>query len=515
MNTSKKRSPARTKMGAILTVLAVSLVCFGTPVFGQTDAEKKIEELEKQLQQIKASLREGDDVGARIEALEKEFANLKEEIAKGGPGEVGAGEAKASSSQADASSASDQDKSVADQLPPAGVQGAPNPLQDDKKYLTGQDLLDDSFPNSWPIPGTKMRFAVGGYAKLDFIQDLDYVGDRFEFELATIPVEGTPEAELDGRTTLHAKESRIGFDFRTTARNEKRNWEFPMQAFLEIDFFEDREELSRQTRLRHAYGVVGRFLAGQTWSISVDLEALPGTIDFAAGDALYGDRVAQIRMQDRAGKTLRWAFGLEDPKIDIGNPFDLPGQNRPSLPNLAGKLRWTRENGSHFQVAGDLYQLDWQGGDTGPSDKAIGFALNLTGRLLVGKNNNNAFVAGGTIGEGAAHRVVSLEGAGNDAVITPNGLDVMSHWQAYIGYSHYWTKSLNSSISTAWTELDNSEFQPGDAIHRAGSAHINLIWFPYTLVSTGCEYMWGLRENKDGAEGTARRFQCMMKFKFN
>jgi hypothetical protein len=123
-------------------------------------------------------------------------------------------------------------------------------------------------------------------------------------------------------------------------------------------------------------------------------------------------------------------------------------------------------------------------------------------------------MGGGTIGQGSAHRVVVLEGAGNDAVITPDGLDVMSHWQAYIGYSHYWTKSLNSTISTAWTELDNSEFQPGDAIHRAGSAHLNLIWFPYKLVSTGCEYMWGLRENKDGAEGTARRFQCMMKFKF-
>ena len=504
MNTDNKCSPVRTKMGAVLTVLAVSLVCFGAPVFGQeqTDAEKKIEELEKQLQQIKDSLRDGDDVGARIEALEKEFAKLKEEMASASPGE------------ADPSSASDQDATAAKQLPRSGMQGAPNPLQDDHRYLTGKDLLDDSFPNSIPIPGTDARFAIRGYAKLDFIQDLDYVGDRFEFELATIPVEGTPEAALDGRTTLHAKETRIGFDFRTTARNEKHGWEFPLQAFLEIDFFEDREELSRQPRLRHAYGVVGRFLVGQTWTISADLEALAGTIDFSGGDALYGDRVAQIRMQDRAGKNLQWAFGLEDPKGDIGNPLELPGQNRPSLPNLAGKLRWTSERGSHFQVAADVFQLDWQGGDTGPSDTEIGFGLNLTGRWLLGKGGNNAIMGGGTIGQGSAHRVVALEG-GNDAVITPDGMDVMSHWQAYIGYSHYWTKSLNSTISTAWTELDNSVFQPGDAIHRAGSFHLNLIWFPYKLASTGFEIMWGVRENKDGAEGTAFRIQYMAKFKFN
>jgi hypothetical protein len=441
-------------------------------------------------------------------------ASSEGEEGKEKPGEEKTGSEQTTPAQKGASSPSVPGKSRAKQVPAPGVQGAPNPMQDNRKYLTGQDLLDDSFPNSIPIPGTKARFGISGYAKLDWVQDLDYVGDRFEFELATIPVEGTPEAALNGRTTFHAKESRIGFDFRTTARNEKRDWEFPLQAFLEIDFFEDREELSRQPRLRHAYGVVGRILAGQTWTISVDLEALPGTIDFADGDALYGDRVAQVRWQDRLGKNLRWAVGMEDPKSDIGNPADLGGQDRPSLPNFAGKLRWTSEKGTHVQVAGDVFQLDWQGGDTGPSDKATGFAVNLTGRLLVGGNNNNAFVGGGTIGQGSAHRVISLEGAGNDAVITPNGLDVMSHWQAYVGYSHYWTKSFNSSISTAWTELDNSELQPGDAIHKAGSVHVNLIWFPYKLVSTGVEFMWGIRENKNGAEGTARRFQFMVKYKF-
>lgn len=97
-------------------------------------------------------------------------------------------------------------------------------------------------------------------------------------------------------------------------------------------------------------------------------------------------------------------------------------------------------------------------------------------------------MGGASIGRGSAHRVVGLSfDGGNDAVITSDGLDVMSNWQAYIGFSHYWTKSLNSTISTAWAELDNSTFQPNDAIHRAGSVHLNLIWFPYKLVSTGAQ----------------------------
>jgi len=124
-------------------------------------------------------------------------------------------------------------------------------------------------------------------------------------------------------------------------------------------------------------------------------------------------------------------------------------------------------------------------------------------------------VAGGTIGEGSAHRVIVLEAAHNDAVITPDGLDVMSHKQAYAGYSHYWTDSLNSTITAGWAALDNSDLQPGSSIHQGRSAHANLIWFPYPTVSTGFEVMWGERENKDGSKGDAVRFQYMVKFKFN
>lgn len=145
----------------------------------------------------------------------------------------------------------------------------------------------------------------------------------------------------------------------------------------------------------------------------------------------------------------------------------------------------------------------------------MGFGLNLTGRWLFGRGGNDAVMGGGNIGHGSAHRVVSLEADDKDAVITPDGLEVISNWQAYVGYSHYWTKSLNSTISTAWAGSDNSNFQTGDAIHRTGSFHLNLIWFPYKLASTGFEIMWGERLNKDGARGEAWRLQYMAKFKFN
>jgi len=491
--------------GAVLAALTALLVGLGPSAIAQTDTGERVRQLEQQLEQLKADIAEGKDIQTRLEALEQELANLKQEIAAGG---------QAGPTHAPTATPPPGPTPPATQLPPAGVQGAPNPLQDDRRYLTGQDLLDESFPNSLPIPGTQTRFAVGGYAKLDFIHDLDFVGDRYEFELSTIPVAGTPDAALGGRTSAQAKESRINFDFRRKVQ-WKNGKAFPLQAFLEIDFFDDRESFGIQPRLRHAYGVIGRLLAGRTWNASGDLEALAGTIDFSGGDALYGDRVAQVRWQDRIGKHVTWSLGVEDPKNDISNPLGLGGRNRSELPNLGGHIRWTGKGGSHVQLGGDLFRLDWQGGDAGPSDTEVGYGVNLTARWLPRQNGTDAVVGGGTVGRGSGHRVVPFEGGGNDAVITPGGLDVLSHWQAYVGYSHYWTKSLNSTISTNWAELDNSEFQPASAIHRVGSFHLNLIWFPYKLVSTGIEVMWGERVNKDGARGEAWRLQYMAKYKFN
>ena len=507
----------RQAMSVVCFAVAAMLVAVATPVVAQTDHGERIEALKKAIDEIEAGSSAGGDVEARIEALRVEIAELEQQIADAAARQQKqAAQPAGTAEDGAAAGTSSQEAPPADQPPPPGVQGSPNPLQRNARYLTGQDLLDDAFPNSIPIPGSEARFRIGGYAKLDFIQDLDNVGDRFEFELATIPVEGTPESALGGRTTMHAKESRINFDFRTVARNENRGWEFPLQAFLEIDFFDDREAFAIQPRLRQAYGVVGRLLAGRTWGITTDVSAMTASIDFSGGDSLYGARVALVRWEDRIGTSWRWAAGVEDPNISIGNPLGLDGAARPSLPNFAGTLRWVSDGGAHVQLGADVFRLEWQGGSAGPSYTQMGYGASISARYLLGNSRNNAISGAATIGSGSAHRVISLSfDGGNDAVITPDGLDAMSHWQVYGGYSHYWTDSLNSSFSAAWAELDNSEFQPDEAIHQAGSVHANLVWFPYKLASTGFEVMWGTRRNKDGSKGNAVRFQYMFRFTFN
>ena len=402
-----------------------------------------------------------------------------------------------------------------DTIPP-GVQGAINPLLDNRHVSTGQDLLDRTFPNSWPIYGTNIRMRIGGYVKADFIRDFDYIGDRYELELGSIAVEGTPERDLGGITTFHAKQSRINFDFRSTA-NWPNGKKFPLQVFLELDWFFDAEAFRLNTRLRHAYGVIGKVLIGRTWTTSGDLTALPGTIDFANGDALYGGRLTQIRWMDKINERFSYALALEDAGGQIDNPDTLKGAFRPLWPNIASMIKWKSAGGSSVQLGLDVFPMSWKGPSTVPNINKAGYAVTVMSRLIFEVTEySDAFVWGAGYGEGQAHKIIALSWDGKaSGVIDDNDLRLSPAWFAYVGYSHYWSKDLNSNISTNWAGTDLSPIQSDDTIQKAGSFHVNLVWFPARMVSTGIEYMWGMRENKNGAQGTASRVQFMAKFKFN
>ncbi len=500
-------APARKRLATAIGALIIPGLSLGT--LAASDEASEIEELKRRLEAIEARVDADAEIKASLDEIRNDILRLEQKLAVTDAG--------LSSQPVESATTTGRQLTIADAgEPEPGVQGTPIPLQREPEYLTGKDLEDAAFPGSLPIPGSSGRFKIGGYAKVDVIHDLNNVGDRYEFELATIPVRGTPEYELDGQTTIHSKESRLNFDFRNVVSNEKYGWEFPIQGFVEIDFFDDRDSFRLQPRLRQAYGVVGRMLAGRTWAITTDLRALAGTIDFSGGDALYGGRVSQVRWEDRIGDSVSWAVGIEEATASIGNPFGLEGDDRSSLPNLAGHIRWENPHRSHIQFGLDVFQMEWQGGATGPDDEEFGYGASLSGHYLLGDARKDGLYLAATVGSGAAHRVVALGfDGGNDAVITPDGLDTIDHKQVYGGFSHYWTDSLNSTLSLAWAELDNSRFQPDTAIHTAESAHLNLIWFPYKTVSVGVEYMWGRRENKDGADGTAQRLQFMTKFVFN
>ena len=61
----------------------------------------------------------------------------------------------------------------------------------------GSKVVEEGlFPKSFRIPGTDLSFAIGGFVKVDFIQDFSGIGEPYEFKTNTIPVDGTPPEEF-------------------------------------------------------------------------------------------------------------------------------------------------------------------------------------------------------------------------------------------------------------------------------------------------------------------------------
>ena len=290
-----------------------------------------------------------------------------------------------------------------------------------------------------------------------------------------------------------------------------------MQVVVEVDWFFDSPAMRYNTRLRLAYGVIGRLLVGQSWTTSGDLSTLPGTIDFSSGDALYGGRATQIKWQDKINKNFTYAVALEDAGFQIDNIFNQAGESRPMTPNLAGMVKYKADKGSSVQLGVDAFTINWKGPSTVPNVTKTGYAVTLSGRFVFkGTDYHDSFGYGGGFGQGQAHKIIALSWDGKGSgPLTQNDLHLNPAWFAFAGYNHYWTKSLNSTIATHWTGTELHEIQSANTIAKAGSVHANIIWFPYKLISTGIEYMWGMRENKDGVQGNASRLQFMVKFQFN
>ena len=375
---------------------------------------------------------------------------------------------------------------------------------------TGQDLIDASFPNSWPLFGSKARMAIGGFAKLDYIQDFNGGYDRYQYEIQDVPVEDDGRTPQSGYMNMHARESRFNVDVRSITETG-----MPIRVFFELDFYNlDRGPFNQTARLRHFYGVLGRLLIGRTWGTQTDLFAVPSTIDFAAGDALTGTRRAQIRFEDKLNENLNFAVALEMLEFQgiDANGFD--GQESMQLPLLVGRITKSTSSGGRLFFGASAFQLRWDGQTTGPDATALGWGISFSGREYFGAGKHY-FRWMTSYGQGWGSNIIAALGSSASAILTPNEkLETMPAWNLGGGVAFNILPVLTANINTSWVGLESSEFRDVIKMKLGGSGHVNLIWSPYKSVNTGIEFMTLYRENGDGKSGIGNRMQIMFKYLF-
>jgi len=351
------------------------------------------------------------------------------------------------------------------------------------------------FDSGLVLYGRDVAIKIGGYVKADLIKDFDAIDSTDSFDTTSIPVDA-PDRE---NSRFHARQSRLSFDTRWRIEDEV------VRAFVEGDFFGGESNGSEEFRLRHAYGTIGRFTAGQTWTTFTDPGAVPQTIDFEGAVSNVNRRQGLVRWDHPiVDEFLSWAIAVEDPNIIIESSSEVVGSGRTQSPDFITRLRVTPDWGE-FQGAFVLRELGFQpAGQPVITENAWGF--NFAGSLfLLDRTKGYSQV---TFGEG----IGSYRGSPDVVATGPNSGAILPMFGWMVGLHHEWNSNWTSNFTYSELILEDIPGQSPDNLRSTTYLAVNLIANPFERVFCGIEYLYGVRENVSGDSGSANRIQIACGF---
>lgn len=364
-----------------------------------------------------------------------------------------------------------------------------------KRQLQNTFTFDPSFDSGLSIFGQNAAMKIGGYVKADLIADLDAIDSTDTFDTVSIPTGGPSRRNV----RFHARQTRLSFDTRWKVSDHI------VRAFVETDFFGNLAGDNGQLRLRHAYGSLGRFTAGQTWTTFTDPSAVPQTLDFEGAVSNVNRRQALVRWdQPLPTGGLTWALAVEDPQIIVVAPPLVTGEGRTQSPDFLSRLRLEREFGD-LQGALLLRELGYQPvGQSVISEIAWGF--NFTGSLFLRETTKGYFQV--TFGEG----IGSYRGVPDVVATGPITASILPVFGWMVGIHHEWCDGLTSNVTYSQLSLENLTGEALGNLSDTDYFAVNLIANPYDRVFCGIEYLYGKREDVSGETGTAHRIQLSFGF---
>ena len=233
----------------------------------------------------------------------------------------------------------------------------------------------------------RSKFEVYGYAMLDAGYNFDQ-SDPAWFDVvrpSKLPAFENQFAP-DGTTFFSVRQSRLGV--RSAVPTDLGD----LKTVFEFELFGTGVDAGQTTfRLRHIYGELGRFGAGQTWSPFSDSDVLPNVLDHWGPSGVVSFRNAQVRWMPIQGDT-RLTIALERPGASadegvVADRIELDDvRGRFPVPDLSAEYRHAATWG-YVEVAGIVRYIKWedQGADAFDlSGDATGWGVNLSSNLKLG-----------------------------------------------------------------------------------------------------------------------------------
>jgi hypothetical protein len=376
---------------------------------------------------------------------------------------------------------------------------------------------------SQPAQESKPSMEIYGFAMLDIGHDFKQIDpDWYDTLRVTKLPSFQDQFGKDNSTFSGVRQSRLGVKTSTpTSLGD-------LKTTFEFELFGTGVDSGQTTfRLRHAWGELGHFAAGQYWSPFTDPDAFPNSIEYWGPTGLAWYRNVQFRWTPFAKEHSNLMFALERPGAsgDQGVYADrIELQNihaRFPIPDISGAYKATR-NWGYARVAGQLRVIKW---DDTLNDKfdlsgsATGWGFNFSTNLHAGKKDviRAAFVVGAGIQNAMNDAPVDIGIQNNlQNAVTP----IVGKALPMTGFSlfvdHSWNPKLSSAFGYSREDMDNTDGQADTAFKAGQYALGNLLYSPVAGVLFGGELQWGRREMfKDPYEGDGFKLQFSFKYNFS
>jgi hypothetical protein len=322
----------------------------------------------------------------------------------------------------------------------------------------------------------------------------------------------------NGSTYLSVRQTRFGVKSSTETPVGKLNTVF------EFELFGTGVDAGQTTfRLRHAYGELGHFGAGQTWSAFMDIDVFPNSLEYWGPNGMVFFRNVQFRWMPKQGKS-NIVFALERPGASAdGGVYS----GRIELQNVAPQFKWPDLSGharlardwGYVQVAGIVRKIAWvqtQPGKFNLSGSAIGAGVSVTSNLNITKNDVGrlSFVYGQGIQNymNDAPVDVGVKNNFSNPVSPIKGVPLpVLGVVAFL--DHNWSSRFSTSTGYSMLNIDNSSGQLPSDFHQGHYALTNLLYHPVKGVTMGSEFQFGRRVNfKDGFNTNIYKLQFSFRY---
>ena len=376
-------------------------------------------------------------------------------------------------------------------------------------------------PGSYLVPGSSTAFRFSGFVRLGANFDFNSVGTPDTFVPRTIPIPQSPGQNVN----YSARPTRISLD--TWTPTSVNDW--VVHTFIQFDFLSGNPPgvgSSSNPRLRFAFVDFGYFRVGQDTTVFMDPRVFPRTADFQGPNGIVNSRQGLGRVTVPLAEKLFLAAAAEQPFSDITTSG--LGANVQDVPDFTSHLRYEDDLG-HAQVATIVRSVNYR--ETGSSvTRDTGWGVNVSGSLHpwallmetnpVRDTNPSGLTRSRVLlqyvtGSGIERYIQDTSGIGLDGAIAAGGVFRtigVSAWTA--SYEHWLSEKWLTNLTYSNVNLHSVNGLPGNTFAGSDYVATSLWYIPVRNMSVGIEYLWGRRENQDGASARAQRIQTVFQYNF-